>query len=288
MSRPRKREVLDYFEFDATAWLTSPAVIAMHPMAEGAFIHLLAIEARSKDCTLPNDETALRELSRLGSRACPCLCGNQLDAWALYGPAILREFEPHPKDSSRLVNGILYRKWRKAWSEYRRVCKRNRDNRLKGAPVVDESLTGGPPARDVKKEKEKEKKTITATDPPSPPAHAGGPPTNCHGRQTKAEQDQTVRELSAYWRRLGCCDPRAPGGWTKRPATAPSDSNVRGWKKALRHETHDLEEIKAGIAERVRKDLTQLGIPVWDVEPWPPPEFTPEESLRLAQERLRS
>lgn len=100
--------------------------------------------------------------------------------------------------------------------------------------------------------------------PPFPPAPAGGRP--------RGEVDADVRALVAYWRLLGQSDPRVPGGQARSPATIPTDQNVRTWRRDLRDGTRSVEEIKAGIAHAVHQELTRLGIPVWDVEPWPPAE----------------
>jgi hypothetical protein len=33
-----------------------------------------------------------------------------------------------------------------------------------------------------------------------------------------------------------------------------------------------VDEFMSVINDQVREKLTQMGIPVWEVEPWPPPE----------------
>jgi uncharacterized protein YdaU (DUF1376 family) len=113
------------------------------------------------------------------------------------------------------------------------------------------------------------------TTPPDPPAIAGG-----QGPPTKADQETTVRELVAYWRWLGRCDPRCPHGFAQQPQSIPGDRDVRAWRKALKVGRVDVNEFKAAIASRVREELMQRSVPVWEVEPWPPAEEAPEGARR--------
>lgn len=122
-------------------------------------------------------------------------------------------------------------------------------------------------------------------DPPYPPAHAGGPTGNGngnghHGRPplTKGELDAAVRRLSDYWRWLASIDPRAPNGLLPRPVSFPGESNTRVWAKGLRKRRISEDDIRESIASRVYDDLVKVGVPVWDVEPWPPPDKTEERS----------
>lgn len=138
LSRRRKRDALDYFRFDAVAWITSPDVAAMTAAQEGAFLRLLAFASRSKDCALPNDDEVLGKLSKLG------------DEWSTTGLVVRRQFTDHPKDSTRIINEKLHEEWRRAWAGYRDRCKRNRENRLKRARLVDQSSTSGQPVVAIK------------------------------------------------------------------------------------------------------------------------------------------
>ncbi len=151
--RRRQRDTLDYFAFEPGKWLGSPAVNAMTPAQRGAYIHLLAIEGNSKDCTLPNDEAMLAAMSGLGSD------------WSTLGTLVRAQFSVHPKDSTRLINKKLYSKWRASWSAFRARCKRNRENRLKRSPVVDHSLDQSSTIGAVKqkqKRKQRQKQAIEA------------------------------------------------------------------------------------------------------------------------------
>lgn len=143
MSRTRrKRDALDYFRFDSVGWLTSPDVTRMTAAQEGAFIRLLALASRDKQCSLADDDGALATLSKLGPE------------WATAGALVREQFEPHPTLGGRLINRKLFSEWSSAWASYRERCKRNRQNRLKAerkhdqsstdrAPVVDQSSTTG-------------------------------------------------------------------------------------------------------------------------------------------------
>src|SRR5688572_2488835 len=99
MKKSRSREVLDHFTFDANAWLTSPAVSAMTPAQEGAFIRLLALQAKTKDCTLPNDDAELAAMSRLK------------DQWPELGPLVRKQFVVSKRNSKRIFNEVLRDKW---------------------------------------------------------------------------------------------------------------------------------------------------------------------------------
>src|SRR5215469_15168602 len=94
------------FQFYPKDWLSSKKIVTMTLEEEGAYIHLLAHCWDSPDCTLPDDDTELAQLSRLGER------------WFSGGSAKLRAcFLPHPKKSGRLLNARLLeeRKKQEAW-----------------------------------------------------------------------------------------------------------------------------------------------------------------------------
>lgn len=54
------------FQFYPNDWLSSPNIMLMTPAEEGAYIRLLSIEWNSLDCSLPDDDAILSQLSRLG------------------------------------------------------------------------------------------------------------------------------------------------------------------------------------------------------------------------------
>jgi len=89
---------LFYFPFIVNDWLGGEATSQMTPAQEGAFIRLLAISWQSKTapCTLPNDDVALAQMSRLGAH------------WKKLGPFVKQQFE--------LVDGRLRN--RKLWAVY--------------------------------------------------------------------------------------------------------------------------------------------------------------------------
>jgi hypothetical protein len=109
----RQRDALDYFRFDAVAWLTSPVVSCMTPAQEGAFIRLLAYQAKTKDCSLPDSDTELATLSRLG------------EAWKTDGVFVRAQFEPDEERTGRIFNKKLRAEWKAAWLGYKSRKKRN-------------------------------------------------------------------------------------------------------------------------------------------------------------------
>jgi len=56
---------LPYFKFFPNDWLGSQNIACMTPAEEGAYIHLLALAWNSSDCTLPDNDEMLAQLSRL-------------------------------------------------------------------------------------------------------------------------------------------------------------------------------------------------------------------------------
>jgi hypothetical protein len=109
----RERDALDYFRFDAVGWLTSPAVSCMVPAQEGAFIRLLAYQARTKDCTLPSSDDELAVLSRLK------------DEWKTLGTFVRQQFEDDTDRPGRIFNKKLRGEWLAAWNGYKSRKKRN-------------------------------------------------------------------------------------------------------------------------------------------------------------------
>jgi uncharacterized protein YdaU (DUF1376 family) len=89
---------LYYFPLMAGDWLAGEAVSMMTPTQEGAFIHLLCHAWQSKElpCSLPNDDAALAQLSRLGDR------------WATEGQLVRDQFITAGKGKSRLRNPKLW------------------------------------------------------------------------------------------------------------------------------------------------------------------------------------
>jgi len=53
------------FQFYPDAWLGSSNILCMTPEAEGAYIHLLCVEWNTDDCSLPDNDEELANLSRL-------------------------------------------------------------------------------------------------------------------------------------------------------------------------------------------------------------------------------
>jgi uncharacterized protein YdaU (DUF1376 family) len=89
---------LYYFPLLVADWLSGEAVSMMTPEQEGAFNHLIchAWRAKGVPCSLPNDDKALAQLSRLGKR------------WKAVGAYVREQFQPIEGDPTRLRNAKLY------------------------------------------------------------------------------------------------------------------------------------------------------------------------------------
>ena len=127
------------FQFYAKDWLSSGKIATMTLEEEGAYIHLLAHCWLSEDCSLPDDDTELAQLSRLGER------------WFNGASVKLRLcFTPHPRKDGRLFNARLMQEhkkqaaWRKKSQEGGKRSAESRALRSKHpARVVEEGLNGG-------------------------------------------------------------------------------------------------------------------------------------------------
>jgi uncharacterized protein YdaU (DUF1376 family) len=87
-----------WMPFKIDAFKSSPAVIAMHPAARAGYLYLLTFAWQTEDCTVPNDQMELAEISGLGD-----------ELWALHGPRILRKFEV--LENGRLRNAACFEEW---------------------------------------------------------------------------------------------------------------------------------------------------------------------------------
>lgn len=120
---------LHYFPLLAGDWLAGEAISLMTPEQEGAFIHLLchcwntnpppSIHARENEpltsgklpCTLPNDDRALAQLSRLGRR------------WKSAGALVRQQFVEVDGDPTRIYNPKLWEIYQEALAAHdRRVA----------------------------------------------------------------------------------------------------------------------------------------------------------------------
>lgn len=96
------------FQFYVNDWLSSSHIMLMTPAQEGAYIRLLCIAWNDPDCSIPDDDSQLAILSRLG------------EGWLNGGSLLVRKcFEPHPNKPGRLVNLRLLeeRKKQQEWRE---------------------------------------------------------------------------------------------------------------------------------------------------------------------------
>jgi uncharacterized protein YdaU (DUF1376 family) len=95
---------------------------------EGAYIHLLAHCWDSQDCTLPDDDSELAQLSRMGER------------WFNGGSTTLRKcFVCHPRKIGRLTNLRLLEEFRK----YTRWIQKSREGGLRSGEARRKQVKGG-------------------------------------------------------------------------------------------------------------------------------------------------
>lgn len=96
------------FQFYPNDWLSSTHVTLMTPAQEGAYIRLLCHAWADLDCSLPDDDTKLAVLSRMG------------EGWLKGGSHLVRQcFVPHPHKEGRIVNErlLLEREKQRQWRE---------------------------------------------------------------------------------------------------------------------------------------------------------------------------
>ena len=81
------------FQFYANDWLASPTVLLMTPSQEGAYIRLLCYCWAEENCSVPDDDSKLATLSRLGEQE-----------FNKCSDVFRKLFVPHPTESGRLTN----------------------------------------------------------------------------------------------------------------------------------------------------------------------------------------
>lgn len=94
---------LPYFHFYVTDYLTSPRVVDMTNDQQGGYVKLLCYCWRSGDCSLPNNQETLMNLSRCNEGALK---------------KVQSMFVVHPTKSDYLTNERLYAEWIKATKAY--------------------------------------------------------------------------------------------------------------------------------------------------------------------------
>jgi uncharacterized protein YdaU (DUF1376 family) len=116
------------FQFYAKDWLSSKKIVTMTLEEEGAYIHLLAHCWDSPDCTMPDDDSELAQLSRMGER------------WFNGGSTTLRKcFVPHPRKPQRLTNLRLLEEFRK----YTRWVQKSREGGIRSGETRRKQVKGG-------------------------------------------------------------------------------------------------------------------------------------------------
>jgi hypothetical protein len=96
------------FQFYTNEWLANVDISLTTPAQEGAVIRLKCYAWSDPDCSLPDDDAELAQLSRLG------------EGWFNGGSTVIRKFfVPHPNKPGRLVDLRLLqeRKKQEAWRE---------------------------------------------------------------------------------------------------------------------------------------------------------------------------
>jgi hypothetical protein len=302
--RRREREELDYFRFDAVAWLSSPEVVAMNPAQRGAFIHLLAIAARTKHCNLPDDVEKLKAMAGL------------VGQWETLAPfdLVRAQFESDPEHPGRIYNRKLRKEWTAAWEGY--LARKDRNSRYRGKEAAQgNGLSGSEPpsespidkdgdasGHDVRRLEgvspltgavegtgtgaERSLRELTAAAAAGPPAHreADAPPP----RQTaspflsggrRAETDREMLELveriskaegsgpEAVWTDACTGEGRAPGALKARPSDLTDEAALR---------------TLAYLRDRARRSCPPEARPAWEPDP------AAEEVLGRVLDRLRA
>lgn len=116
------------FQFYPNDWLASLSISLMSPAQEGAYIRLLSYAWSDPDCSLPDDDTILAQLSRLN------------EGWLKGGSTVIRKcFVSHPDKPGRLVNLRLLKERNKqdAWRE------KSRQGGIQSAKARASEVKGG-------------------------------------------------------------------------------------------------------------------------------------------------
>lgn len=247
-------------------WMTSSAFLL--PMEPRGLYREMLTQAWMRGGSLPNDHEAIQRA-----------CGATRAEWRRSWPTLERYWRV---DGVTLVNDTQLEVMAEARAAADRAAEKARvaankrweNERARASAQVGAQAHAQASPRAVLEEcPPSPSPSPRTTTPPDPPAFAGGPVNgNGHGPRPKAEQEAGVRELIAYWRWLGRCDPRCAGGFATMPQSIPGDRDVRAWRKALKVGRVNLAEFKDSIAARVRAELMDRSVPVWEVEPWPPQE----------------
>ena len=94
-----------WMPFDIQAFMSSPVVQAMHPVARSGYIYLLGHMWQTEGCSLPGDYEDLMIYSGIGP-----------DLWAEHAKMILRNFVR--LDNGHVQNAVLHAKWVEARDIY--------------------------------------------------------------------------------------------------------------------------------------------------------------------------
>lgn len=195
------------FQFYVNEWLGSTKIALMTPAQEGGYIRLLAVAWNAPDCGLPDDDTQLARLSRLG------------DEWLNGASTLVREC--FFSKSGRLFNQRLLCE-RKKQAEWRKKSaiggRRSAKTRAKarreqavatskgGMPLVGVCLQpNGNTSPSPSPSPSSPSPKVGVTTPPLPPRDCGKPVDNLPAKAirgwTTERFQAVVLEAPVGWRR---------------------------------------------------------------------------------------
>lgn len=148
-----------WMPFRIDAFKSSPAVQAMHPAARAGYLYLLSCAWQTDDCTIPDDDLTLSEMSGLGD-----------ELWPIHSVRILRKFSSDGR--GKLQNSILFEEWKEAKRVFdsRRLAadRTNKDRWANG----DRTVTDKGASRSAYTRTGTETVTVKLNTPPNPPKGA--------------------------------------------------------------------------------------------------------------------
>ncbi len=128
-----------WMPFKIDAFRGSPAVQAMHPAARAGYLYLLCSAWQTEDCTLPNDDMALADMSGLGD-----------ELWKQHKDRIMRKFDLGHDDRFRKMVQLA------EWNDAKRIYDARR-------VAADRVNTGRSPSRSPQQSPSHNADTITLT-----------------------------------------------------------------------------------------------------------------------------
>jgi len=228
------------------AWHGSTFVQFSHPAARDGYAWLLDKQWQSEDCTVPDDQQELSELSGLGA-----------ELWEIHGPRILRKF-PVFEDGKRR-NQVCYLLWSEAKRVFESRQKAAHETNLKRAQKSEaarlrraERTVTVTPSPHTNRDRLKEQ--VQKLPPPTPPQKkAGG----------LASVDRQVAQRSAA--KLGASQLAASKGNERRkrsggPVTASVEAGEgKGHGKSGESTSIPTKNVAPSVKQGVRPTKEQNG-----------------------------